>query len=48
MIGRLLSLGLTDIEQFTLTKDALELVDKEFTQVKLFFLIKTSKKLFQK
>jgi hypothetical protein len=33
MIGRLLALGLTQIEQYTLTKEALELVDKEFTEV---------------
>jgi hypothetical protein len=40
MIGRLLSLGLTQIDQYTLTKESLELVDKEFTEVKkkeLFF-----------
>ena len=34
MIGRLLSLGLTQIDQYTLTKESLELVDKEFTEVK--------------
>ncbi|CAF1065124.1 unnamed protein product [Rotaria sordida] len=33
MISRLLTLGLTKIDQFTLTKEALELVDKEFTQI---------------
>jgi hypothetical protein len=37
MIGRLLSLGLIEIDQFTLTKEALELVDKEFAQVKILF-----------
>ncbi len=40
MIGRLLSLGLTQIDKYTLTKESLELVDKEFTEVKkkeLFF-----------
>jgi hypothetical protein len=34
MVGRLLALGLTQIDQYTLTKEALELVDKEFTEVK--------------
>jgi hypothetical protein len=34
MIGRLLSLGLIEVDKFTLTKEALELVDKEFAQVK--------------
>jgi hypothetical protein len=33
MVGRLLALGLTQIDQYTLTKEALELVDKEFTEV---------------
>lgn len=33
MISRLLALGPTDIDKFTLTKEAIELVDKEFTQV---------------
>ncbi|CAF4165043.1 unnamed protein product [Rotaria sp. Silwood2] len=33
MISRLLTLGLTKIDQFTLTKEALELVDKEFAQI---------------
>jgi hypothetical protein len=39
MIGRLLSLGLIEVEKFTLTKEALELVDKEFAQVKLTFFV---------
>ena len=34
VIGKLLSFGLTQIEQHKLTKESLELVDKEFTQVK--------------
>ncbi|CAF2443799.1 unnamed protein product [Rotaria sp. Silwood2] len=33
MVGRLLSLGLTQIDQYTLTKEALELVDKEFAEI---------------
>jgi hypothetical protein len=33
MVGRLLSLGLIETEKFSLTKESLELVDKEFTQV---------------
>jgi hypothetical protein len=33
MVGRLLSLGLIEVEKFSLTKESLELVDKEFTQV---------------
>ncbi|CAF3471719.1 unnamed protein product [Rotaria sp. Silwood1] len=33
MINRLLTLGPTKIDQYTLTKEALELVDKEFTQI---------------
>jgi hypothetical protein len=44
MIGRLLSLGPIEVEKFTLTKEALELVDKEFAQVKIYFFI--SKKSF--
>jgi len=36
MVGRLLSLGPIEIDKFTLTKEALELVDKEFAQVKNF------------
>ena len=35
MIDRLLTLGLIEIDQFTLTKEALELVDKEFAQVQI-------------
>jgi len=46
MIGRLLSLGLIEIDQFTLTKEALELVDKEFAQVFCFHLIKNKKNFF--
>jgi hypothetical protein len=38
MVGRLLSLGPIEIDKFTLTKEALELVDKEFAQVKKFFI----------
>jgi hypothetical protein len=34
MIGRLLVLGLIQIDQFTLTKEAIELVDKEFVEVR--------------
>ena len=34
MIGRLLTLGTIDINQFTLTNEALELVDKEFVLVR--------------
>ncbi len=34
MVGRLLALGLMQIDQYTLTKEALELVDKEFNEVK--------------
>jgi hypothetical protein len=33
MIGRLLSLGLIQIDQYSLTKESLELVDKEFTEI---------------
>ncbi len=33
MVGRLLALGLMQIDQYTLTKEALELVDKEFNEV---------------
>jgi len=33
MVARLLKLGPIEIEKFTLTKDAIELVDKEFAQV---------------
>ncbi|CAF3765432.1 unnamed protein product [Adineta steineri] len=33
MIDRLLKLGPIEIDQFSLTKEALELVDKEFTQI---------------
>ncbi|CAF3207056.1 unnamed protein product [Rotaria socialis] len=33
MVGRLLALGLIQIDQYTLTKEALELVDKEFTEI---------------
>ena len=40
MVGRLLALGLTQIDQYTLTKEAIELVDKEFNEVK--------RKLFEK
>ncbi|CAF3469751.1 unnamed protein product [Rotaria sp. Silwood1] len=32
MVGHLLALGLTQIDQYTLTKEALELVDKEFAE----------------
>lgn len=46
MIGRLLTLGPIEIEKFTLTKDALELVDKEFAQVKLLFSYKISRTFF--
>ena len=34
MVGRLLALGLMQIDQYTLTKEAIELVDKEFSEVK--------------
>ena len=34
MVGRLLALGLIQVDQYTLTKEAIELVDKEFTEVK--------------
>jgi hypothetical protein len=37
MVGRLLVLNLTQIDQYTLTKEALELVDKEFSEVKNIF-----------
>ncbi|UJR23823.1 hypothetical protein I4U23_026799 [Adineta vaga] len=33
MVGRLLALDLTQIDQYTLTKEALELVDKEFAEI---------------
>lgn len=33
MIGRLLTLGLIQVEQYTLTKESLELVDKEFNEI---------------
>ena len=33
MIGRLLALGLTQIDQYTLTKESLELVEKEYAEV---------------
>jgi hypothetical protein len=33
MIGRLLLLDLNHIDQYTLTKESLELVDKEFTEI---------------
>ena len=39
MIGRLLTFGPTDIDQFTLTKEALELVDKEFVVVRPFVVL---------
>jgi hypothetical protein len=39
MVGRLLSLGPIEIDKFTLTKEALELVDKEFTQVNILFVL---------
>jgi hypothetical protein len=39
MIGRLLSVGPIEIDKFTLTKEALELVDKEFTQVNILHFI---------
>jgi hypothetical protein len=42
MVGRLLSLGLIETEKFSLTKESLELVDKEFTQV--IFSKKSNKK----
>jgi hypothetical protein len=45
MVGRLLTLGPTQIDQFSLTKDALELVDKEFVEV-IFFIILRSLNLF--
>ena len=35
MIGRLLTLGPSQLDQFTLSKETLELVDKEFSQVNL-------------
>ena len=43
MVGRLLSLGPIEIDKFTLTKEALELVDKEFAQVNILigFYFKT-------
>jgi len=37
MVGRLLVLNLTQIDQYTLTKEALELVDKEFSEVRNIF-----------
>lgn len=37
MISRLLALGPINIDQFTLTKEALELVDKEFAEVTFLF-----------
>ena len=33
MVGRLLALGPIEVDKFTLTKEAIELVDKEFAQV---------------
>jgi len=33
MVGRLLSLGPIEVDKFTLTKEAIELVDKEFAQI---------------
>ncbi|CAF0858469.1 unnamed protein product [Adineta ricciae] len=33
MVGRLLALDLTQVDQYTLTKEAIELVDKEFTEI---------------
>jgi hypothetical protein len=44
MVGRLLSLGPIEIDKFTLTKEALELVDKEFTQVKNILVFHNQKK----
>ena len=38
IIGRLLSLGPIEIDKFTLSKEAVELVDKEFVQVDRFSL----------
>ena len=46
MIGRLLSLGPIELDKFTLTKQALELVDKEFTQVDIFSLLVFEKSCF--
>jgi hypothetical protein len=46
MIGRLLAVGLIQIDQYSLTKESLELVDKEFTEVKQKnSLIKKTKKI---
>lgn len=42
MVGRLLALDLTQVDQYTLTKEAIELVDKEFTEVKHDFTEKIS------
>lgn len=33
MVGQLLTLGLTQIDKYSLTKEAIELVDKEFAEV---------------
>lgn len=33
IVGRLLDLGLIQIDQFTLTKESIELVDKEYTEI---------------
>lgn len=35
MVGRLLTLGLTQVDQYTLSKESIELVDKEFAEVRI-------------
>ena len=37
IVGRLLALSLVELDQFTLTKESLELVDKEFSEVRIKF-----------
>lgn len=46
MVGRLLALCPIELDQFTLTKESLELVDEEFSQVIDFSGIETSSNLF--
>ena len=48
MIGRLLALGLTQIDQYTLTKESLELVDKEYAEVRINSRVNSSAKFHLK
>ena len=45
MVGRLLALCPIELDQFTLTKESLELVDEEFSQVIVFSGIETRSNL---